>query len=245
MDWLSSRGDCDINAEDADGSTPLVNAAARGFRDIAKLLLDHKADLQRKNKSGYSPFMLAVRGGHYATVKLLLDKGAKLEEVGPTLGRRALFEAVHEQHGDVVGLLLSRGAEVNAHDNDGWTALANISCKGKIDIMQQLVDAGADVNDNSNYTMHRPLPEACWWQANDAVAWLLDRGADINQRIPGDEAVLISAAGWNRIGTAKLLLSRGADASLRDARGRTALDHAREKGHREIEEALIEHQSMY
>lgn len=241
VDWLLTRGECDINGEDAEGSTPLINAVSRGFRDIAKMLLDHKADIRTKDKNGYPPLILAARNGHYATVKLLLDKGAGLEDAGPKLGQRALFEAVEAQKADVVRLLLSHGAEVNAHNNEGWTALAIISCRGKIDIMQQLVEAGADVNDPGNYTNHRALPEACWWQANHAVAWLLDRGADINQRVPGDETVLISAAGWNRIGTAQLLLRRGADTSLRDDHGRTALDVAQEKGNKQIEYAIVAH----
>ncbi|MCS5485763.1 hypothetical protein NY588_01285 [Curtobacterium flaccumfaciens pv. beticola] len=52
-------------------------------------------------------------------------------------------------------------------------------------------------------------------------------------------APLHAAAWFDRRGTTEALLERGADVSMPDAEGRTALDIARERGSRKAEEALL------
>ena len=52
-------------------------------------------------------------------------------------------------------------------------------------------------------------------------------------------APLHAAAWFDRRGTTEALLERGADVTLRDAEGRTALDIARERGSRKAEEVLL------
>lgn len=52
-------------------------------------------------------------------------------------------------------------------------------------------------------------------------------------------APLHAAAWFDRLGTIEALLERGADVSVQDAEGRTALDLARERGSRRVEDALI------
>jgi ankyrin repeat domain-containing protein 50 len=88
----------------------------------------------------------------------------------------------------VVRLLVDRGADVNAKDNEGWTALYRAAVGGHEAVVRLLVDRGADVNakDNEGWT-------ALYWAAvggHEAVVRLLvDRGADVNAKYGKAEAV--------------------------------------------------------
>jgi ankyrin repeat protein len=70
---------------------------------------------------------------------------------------------------------------------------------------------------------------------------LLDRGADPNTRgtLEGFTA-LMTAAAEGQLDVVRLLLSRGADPSVKDEDGDTAMSFALEKGHPEVAELLRE-----
>ena len=51
----------------------------------------------------------------------------------------------------IVKLLIDKGADVNAKNNDGWTALIWASRNGYTEIAKLLIDKGADVNAKNNY----------------------------------------------------------------------------------------------
>lgn len=74
---LLSGKNIDVNIADADGNTPLIEAARFGHDEITRLLIAHGADLQAKNKDGDTALTLAVRNGHQDAVKVLTEAGAK------------------------------------------------------------------------------------------------------------------------------------------------------------------------
>ena len=61
-----------------------------------------------------------------------------------------LVTALENGHKDVVQWLLDAGADVNAKDTWGRTALMKASLNGHKDIVQLLIEAGADVNVKDN-----------------------------------------------------------------------------------------------
>ena len=46
----------------------------------------------------------------------------------------------------MVALLLERGARVDFADSQGWTPLVFVSSSGQLPLLEQLLQAGADVN---------------------------------------------------------------------------------------------------
>jgi ankyrin repeat protein len=63
---------------------------------------------------------------------------------------------------------------------------------------------------------------------------LLDRGIDVNARYRHDLTALMWAAGYGKVQTVRRLLERGADRTLRDDRGKTAADIARDGRHEDV-----------
>jgi hypothetical protein len=77
--------------------------------------------------------------------------------------------------------LIQKGADVNAKDKEGWTALMMATLHGKIEIVKLLIDMGVDVNANDNYGQ-TALIEAVKWGKKEIVELLLENGADVNMK---------------------------------------------------------------
>lgn len=60
----------------AGGETPLMRAAARGYEEVVRVLLDAGADACARRADGFTPLILAVFFGHEGVVRLLVERGA-------------------------------------------------------------------------------------------------------------------------------------------------------------------------
>ncbi len=110
----------DINAEDNDGNTPLVNATSYNSKNIAKLLIKNGAD---PNIHGDVPplYYTSQYPDNYELVKLLIEKGANVNAIDD-LGETPLFAASNRGGIDNVKLLLDSGANTKIKNNNGETA---------------------------------------------------------------------------------------------------------------------------
>jgi ankyrin repeat protein len=136
----------DINAKESEGGqTALMWAAANKSPDILKVLLEHKADTQVQSKGGSTALIFAAQQGDLESTAALLDAGANPNLTGRRDALTALllaaesFSAEVEDYDNKVPILLAeRGANTNAVDAGGYTALhyasgcmpdTNTSCK--------------------------------------------------------------------------------------------------------------------
>ena len=70
----------DVNAKNAvSGRTPLHNAARKGHKEIAELLIAKGANLDAKDKDGTTPLHITTLFGHKEIAELLIAKGADLD----------------------------------------------------------------------------------------------------------------------------------------------------------------------
>ena len=88
-----------------------------GHVQVAKLLLDHGADVNMPPDSYESPLTLSACGGHFELASLLIERGANLEEVNDE-GYTPLMEASREGHDDIVNLLISKGKYLNRRSEE-------------------------------------------------------------------------------------------------------------------------------
>ena len=118
----------DPSVRDLSGKVPIVYAAARGFAPIVTRLLAAGADVNAAYGSDLTLLMWAagyaddvpVDDG-VALVGVLLDKGAALDAQDDR-GRTALMTAAELGHGEVVDLLVRRGARTDMRDKAGKSA---------------------------------------------------------------------------------------------------------------------------
>ena len=162
----------DVNVKDNDGLTPLHAAAAKGYRDVAEVLLAGGADFNTKTGRGYTPLHAAAEGGHRELAELLLTSGADVWDKD-NKGESPWDWALADGRADVAELLLQYSeypVDTRLHDaaRDGNLGIVKALLKDKPSLVY--------VKDKQGAT---PLH----WAANKDVAeLLLASGANVNAK---------------------------------------------------------------
>jgi ankyrin repeat protein len=240
-----------------DGRTILVTAAERGNSDAVGLFLANGFSLEQKNEA----LLAAAHGTPFAvmevtsesnqtfkrrysakadpnssysrTIRFLLQSGAHIEaRDGPENGSNTpLIVAATYGETDAVGELLENGANPEAVDRFGNTALMSAACICAIidmpdtyESMKLLLEKHANPN-AKNEVGRTALMDAVSWSRTDNMKLLLDHGAIIDARDnDGNTALMMAAAGGaiDLTPAARLLVERGADIKIRNKHGETA-----------------------
>ena len=104
----------------------------------------------------------------------------------------ALIETARHQDAEAVRLLLTSGADPDARQSDGATALHWAVYQEDVDMLAALVRAGANVN-STNRLGASPLYLAAKNGNAELIKNLLRAGADPNLTLPNGETPLMSA----------------------------------------------------
>ncbi len=151
-----------------------------------------------------------------------------------------LIEAVRGRDHAAVATLLAQGADANARQPDGATALHWAAHHDDLETVQQLLAAGADAGAANDYGA-TPV----WLAATNGnaaiVAALLDAGADPNAALESGETVLMAAARTGTPAAVAALLDAGAEIEGAQAsKGQTALMWAVAENRLEVARLLLE-----
>eukprot|EP01102_Stenamoeba_stenopodia_P011152 TRINITY_DN3415_c0_g1_i1.p1 TRINITY_DN3415_c0_g1~~TRINITY_DN3415_c0_g1_i1.p1 ORF type:complete len:754 (+),score=141.18 TRINITY_DN3415_c0_g1_i1:252-2513(+) len=144
MTWetMKQRGmEIDIDYARNDGVTALNAVAQNGYLEVAKILLERKANPNKCSRNKVSPLLIAAQEGHLEMVKLLLAHGANIHHAVD--GATALFIAAQQGHKDIVVVLIESGADVNAVRNNGVSVMMVAKAKSHSEIVDYLKDKGA------------------------------------------------------------------------------------------------------
>lgn len=171
-------------------------------------------------------FVMAARAGRAERAGALLSEGAKVDSRDRN-GDSALNMAAAKGNMALVDLLLKAGADVNLANVAGVTPLMAASFRGNADIVHKVLAAGAKVE-----PIDRIRKNAATYAAGSGctpcLGELLRAGTPVNGRLENDLTLLMWAASYGHESTVKFLLEQGADKSLKDNRGKSAADIARD-----------------
>lgn len=111
--------------------TPLLRAADQRHAEVVRYLLAHGASVNAKARFGQTPLTAAIlgtvfsygpKGNRDETIQALLLSGADVNLQGK-FSWTPLMTAVLRGDADLVRLLISKGADLSANDEEGKTAL--------------------------------------------------------------------------------------------------------------------------
>lgn len=207
------------------GSTPLHIASYFGLPHIISSLLEGLNDTKDLNliadKQHRTPIYWAAYHGDLASLEklgLVTSRDCKLTEepLQRALGE-ALLAAIEGDQVNLIGVLLSNGADPNVHVRGGKNALFHATLKGdsSLPVVQQLVDAGAKIEPEAPTAS--PLEAAVMAGALDITRYFVSLNIDVNVRShdpPGHPLRIAVFGGQHEM--AELLLNSGADITLSD-----------------------------
>ena len=193
------KSGADVNLSDKESQQPLYEACCQGSVEGSRILLDHGADIDHADINGMTALHAAAGAGHLEPVKLLVERQASLIKSDTHL-RTAFFSACAENQLETARFLLAAAHDQGHHDSirqamdDGRTPFSKACGRGHLEIVKLLL-AHSDANIDVNAIEGAPKRTALHWAAYNA-----------------------------RVEVVLFLLQNGADATIKDANGKTALN---------------------
>jgi ankyrin repeat protein len=236
------------------GMTALLYAARDGRFDIARSLVEAKANVNLAEANGLTPLMLAILNNHIDLASYLLEHGADVN-VHDFWGRTPLWAAVELRNLDVdksgengvdrgaalklITSLLDRGANVNAHTQE-------------VPPIRRWIEPVGDLS-WVDFTGQTPFLRAALSGDITVMRLLLQHGADPNIGTFAGTTPLLAAAGVNWVGgqtyteskesqmeAVKLCLEKGNHVNAMNSMGIGAVIGAVNRGSDDILEFLVQ-----
>ena len=237
------EGGADVNARESQlGETALMWAASENHAEVVTLLASRGADVNARSSTiqfpkdrfglegvltilphgNWSPLMYAARDGGVDAARALAKAGADINATDPD-GTTALIFAIMNAHYDTANAILEAGADPNIVDKAGMAALY----------------AAVDMSSLGEVYGMPPRKVIDTLKPADLISRLIAKGAVVDARLtsatlqrnhtPGEGQLgagttpLMRAARNGDYAAMKILLAAGADPTLKQPRGTTAL----------------------
>ncbi len=210
----------------------ILQAARQGdAQRVKELLLEDPGLRQGRDLMGNTPLIVAAACGRSEVVALLRASGAPVD----------LHEAAAIGDTARVSVLLDeKPGRLDEFSPEGFTPVALAAHFGQAEALRLLLARGADGSRVSRHPLGvTPLHAALFGRRRETALLLITHGADVSSRRGGAG---MPRTGWTPLHYAvaagfcdviRSLLAKGADASVRDHAGETALDVARAMGQEE------------
>jgi uncharacterized protein len=192
---------------------------------------------QPARAGSFEDFFTAIRRNDASTLQALIRRGFDPNTVDEA-GQPGLMMAVDLQSVRAIEALLSApNIQAEVRNKKGESALMLSAIRGDLVVAKLLIEHDADVNKTGWTPLHYAASGTSQNQV-EMVRLLLDNSAYIDAASPNGSTPLMMAAMYGRSDVLKVLIEEGADASLRNEKGLTAIDFAQQVGRTANVEAI-------
>ena len=184
-----------INITDSYGET-WIHWAMKGncSKETLRAIISHGTDINTANDMHCTPLMLACMLGKVEYINQLLHAGADIEIrgfKGATCIHHAIGRIPYRIIGkDILQTIIDHGADVNATDNHGKTALMEACEMRNVDAINILLDAGIDTNISDSFGNTCLHYAVCGFSSDDLIQRLLKHGAALNAIYHGTQELI-------------------------------------------------------
>jgi len=217
-------------------------ALAMGLSGLAACSQAGKSPAAITQEAGMQALFDAVARNDVATIQAAVSTAGTLSATNER-GETLLMNAVYAQRPQIVALLIEAGADVNAQDERQNSPFLYAGAEGDIATVRLALTHGADFTVTNRYGGTALIPAA--EKGHLAMVTLLAN----TPGYPIDhvnslgwtallEAIILGDGGQTQTQIVAALIEAGADVGIADAKGVTALQHAKRKGFVEIIQLL-------
>jgi ankyrin repeat protein len=224
-----------------DQIAPLQHATSRGYNEIAEVLRAALETEKPSKRVADRRLLTAAERGDATAAALAIRSGADLE-TRDQRGRTPLLLAVTQDRLDVARLLIYLGADPDALDDQHDTPWLVTGVTGSVDMLEVLLPAEPDLTIRNRFGGTSLIPAS----ERGHVAYVrraVRTGIDVNHVNNLGwtallEAVILGDGSRRYQQIVTILLDADADPKIADRQGVTALQHAEQRGQREVARIL-------
>ena len=178
-----------VNQDDRHEWHPIFHAGLRRHYDVVKYLIDCGADLAAHG--GYAIHYAAEVPDNKEVVSLLIAYGGLDAHAKPSseTARQFIYAVFLANVPRVNAMLRDNSKLVQERYAHGDTALHHAARNGDLEIVEQLVGSGADVNVTSDHA-HFPLYCAAGHGHVETTLYIVEHGADLQARLGDGKTVV-------------------------------------------------------
>ncbi|TPX37453.1 hypothetical protein SmJEL517_g00580 [Synchytrium microbalum] len=226
------------------GKTPVWIASHNGHLEVVQYLYSKGASTNQAETSenmGDTAMIAAAQQGQLNVVKFWIENNADANTKVDSVPMLSIYSALGDL--ELVKALLTHGAQVNAQDERGTTALYLASENGHSEVVNVLCEHGAEV-DHSTVDGKTALWTASQNGHLEVVTYLVQKAENVNQvatnTLNEGQTALFAAAENGHTDVVRLLVEKGGDIKLAQKSGSSPLVIAAQNGHSPVVVLLIE-----
>lgn len=203
----------------ASNNSPILIAAAYGFSEITKLLINETDQLDKPDSEGKTPLMLSSLNGYGYITNILLNTGKLNLNAADKENYTVIYYAVQSNNSNIIELLIKNGADIRCIHTTNRTPLHWAVLNRTWKSLSTLLKYDADINAKDR-NMKTPLHYAAQEGYIEGIKILVKRyesmRIDINTVEIKGRTPLHLAAMRGHLEAVKYLVKHGADPLLKD-----------------------------